>query len=291
MNSFITKYGKILDTIKLIAKKDNFLQQKRKPRLSDIEVIALSLFAECSGFDSECNLFRNLPTCVEGRIERSVFNKRRRALFPYYEEIRKKIASLLVMGNNKFVVDSMPLEICKNSRAKRSKICKEEHVTSPNQGFCASQNSYYYGYKLHAVCSTDGVFTSFDLTAASVHDVNYLKDIKYDYCDCTLIADKGYISKQYQIDLFTQSNIKLEVPYRNNQLDHQDSRPIFRIKRKRIETLFSQLCDQFMIRRNYAKKFNGFRARLISKILSLTCLQFINLQLGRNINNLKSLTF
>jgi len=30
---------------------------------------------------------------------------------------------------------------------------------------------------------------------------------------------------------------------------------IFKKKKKRIETLFSQLCSQFMIRRNYAKTF------------------------------------
>jgi hypothetical protein len=46
-------------------------------------------------------------------------------------------------------------------------------------------------------------------------------------------------------------------------------------KRKRIATLFSQLCDQFMIRRNYAKTFSGFKTRIISKITSLTVIQYI----------------
>jgi len=35
---------------------------------------------------------------------------------------------------------------------------------------------------------------------------------------------------------------------------------IFETKsRKRIEALFSQLCDQFMIRRSYAKTFEGVK--------------------------------
>lgn len=205
-----------------------------------------------------------------------------------YEDIRRKLSSVLLKDNNRFVVDSMPLEICKKSRASRSKICKENPYATPDIDYCASQQMYYYGYKLHAVCSTNGVFTSFDLTAASVHDVNYLKDIKYDYCDCTVIGDKGYISRDYQLDLFSSSNITLEVPYRKNQYDTSELNTNYRIKRKRIETLFSQLCDQFMIRRNYAKLFNGFKTRIISKILSLTCLQLINMNSGRNINNLKS---
>ncbi|MCT3649484.1 transposase, partial [Elizabethkingia anophelis] len=57
--------------------------------------------------------------------------------------------------------------------------------------------------------------------------------------------------------------------------------------RKRIETLFSQLCDQFMIRRNYAKSFEGFKTRLLAKITALTVVQFINKLNNRNINNLK----
>jgi len=40
-----------------------------------------------------------------------------------------------------------------------------------------------------------------------------------------------------------------------NQHDDQKRPYSFRKTRKRIETLFSQLCDQFLIRRNYAKSF------------------------------------
>jgi len=46
--------------------------------------------------------------------------------------------------------------------------------------------------------------------------------------------------------------------------------------RKRIETLFSQLTDQFLIIRNYAKITTGLFARIISKISVLTILQYVN---------------
>ena len=39
--------------------------------------------------------------------------------------------------------------------------------------------------------------------------------------------------------------------------------------RKRIETDFSQLCDQFMIIRNYAKDTIGLFTRIIGKISAL----------------------
>ena len=182
----------------------------------------------------------------------------------------------------------MPLEVVKLSRSTRSKICKEEFYTSPNKGFCASQNMHYYGYKIHAVCSLVGVFKSFDISKASVHDVHYLKDIKNQFNDCVVLGDKGYLSADYQLDLFESKRIKLEVPMRKNQHGYQKQAYIFRKKRKRIETLFSQLCDQFMIRRNYAKTFQGFKTRILSKLTSLTIIQFINkFVFDRNINKLK----
>jgi len=47
----------------------------------------------------------------------------------------------------------------------------------------------------------------------------------------------------------------MEVPMRKNQLGYQKQPFIFGKSRKRTETLFSQLCDRFMIRKNYAKSF------------------------------------
>ncbi|KAA6336588.1 hypothetical protein EZS27_015270 [termite gut metagenome] len=75
---------------------------------------------------------------------------------------------------------------------------------------------------------------------------------------------------------------------RKNQHEYKKQDFIFRKSRKRIETLFSPLCDQFMIRRNYAKSFDGFKNRILSKIRALTIIQLINKLNNKNINNLKT---
>ena len=72
------------------------------------------------------------------------------------------------------------------------------------------------------------------------------------------------------------ANIKLDTPMRSNQKNYHKQKYIFSKSRKRIETLFSQLCDQFKIRNNYAKSFNGFKTRILSKITALTFIQFVN---------------
>ena len=288
MNDFNASYKKILHVLKTITGKENFLNQRRKPKLTDIELIAINLTAEYLSIDSECQLFRKLPCKLKRKIERSVYNRRRRRLFFVIEEIRKKLSDQFNKYENYYIVDSMPLEVVKLSRSNRSKICKEDFHTSPDKGYSASQKMYYYGYKLHAVCSIDGVIKSFDLTKASVHDVHYLNDIKTQLKNCVLLGDKAYISTEHQLDLFESCGIKLEVPMRQNQNKYKPQPNIFRRTRKRIETIFSQLCDQFMIRRNYAKSFNGFKTRILSKITSLTLIQFLNkFVLKRKINNIK----
>ena len=61
--------------------------------------------------------------------------------------------------------------------------------------------------------------------------------------------------------------------------------------RKRIETLFSQLCDQFMIIRNYAIDTDGLFARIIGKISALIILQYINYKNEKPIGRVKYALF
>ena len=293
MNNFKANYNKILEVLKSITEKEQFLKQKRKPKLKDIELIAMNLTAEYMSIDSECQLFREISIDLKNKIERSVYNRRKRKLFFAMEFIRKELSNKFTEFENYFVVDSMPLEVVKLSRSNRSKICKEEFYSAPNRGFYASQNMHYYGYKIHAVCSIEGVFKSFDISKASVYDIHYLKDIKNKFNNCVILADKGCLSADYQLDLFESKQIKLEVPMWKNQYNYKKQAYIFRKKRKRIETLFSQLCDLpivigIMIRRNYAKSFQGFKTRILSKLTSLTIIKIINkFVFDRNINNLK----
>ena len=69
----------------------------------------------------------------------------------------------------------------------------------------------YYGYKIHDLCGISGVIHYYDMTAANVHDLKYLKDVQWEYNDCTILGDKGYLSAPVQLDLFETANITLDV--------------------------------------------------------------------------------
>ncbi len=249
-----------------------------KPKFSDLDIITLSLISDSLFIDSEHYLFKKLhsESVFPNLIERSVYNKRKRSLAHWINEVRKALVDKLVLYEDTFVLDSMPVEICKFARAKRIKVCKEHEQTSPAFGYCAAQKQTYYGYKLHGVCTMGGVITDFDLSKANMADIHYLNDIRDQYHNCTLLGDKGYLSDELQTELFEANRLLLNTPMRANQKQFRKQPAVFRKIRKRIETIFSQLCDQFMIRRNYAKTFQGLATRILSKITAFTLLQYIN---------------
>jgi len=211
--------------------------------------------------EEEANLYRNdlgVPNMmttsmvddkikVEHKIERSVYNKRKRNLAPFIEKLRRKIAAKFNEFEDVFLIDSMPLEVCKMSRSTRAKICNEDFHSAPDKGFCASQQMYFYGYKLHAICSLSGVFESIDITKASVHDIHYLKDLFTETespenikgldigvganCIYPLLANKIYNWKMVGADTDTaaiasaRANVKAaEVPKDSIEIRHQLNR-------------------------------------------------------------------
>lgn len=275
----------------LIIADGNFKFYPNKPKMSDCEILALSLCSEAMSIDSEnyfwgkimsqANEFPNL-------IDRSNYNRRRRNLINFHNLLTQKIADELNEDENVFIVDSMPLPVCNIARAGRSNVLRKDFETSPDKGYSAITKTYFYGYKLHLITSLKGVYKSIDITKASVHDIHYLNDVNESRMNnCTLLGDKGYLSSECKSDLFHISKIKLETPKRRNQTDFTKYPYVFSKSRKRIETQFSQLTDQFLIKRNYAKTFLGLCTRIWSKIAAFTVLQSFNFNNDKPLNHIK----
>ena len=90
--------------------------------------------------------------------------------------------------------------------------------------------------------------------------------------------------------LYNESDLceTLKVKHYNASKIRTTSICIHKIQ-KRIEILFSQEFDHFLIRRNYAKIFEGFKRRILVKKRALTLVQYINKFIFyRPINNIKN---
>jgi hypothetical protein len=177
-----------------------------------------------------------------------------------------------------YIVDSIPLPICKISREKQSTVCRRPtDKLKASKGFSATEKQYYIGYKMHLITNSSGVFQQAELLPAHVHDITFLKNLKQTHLiDCKLIGDRAYRSDPLQLALFEDFDIELHVPYRKNQKDFKAYPQTLRIQRKRIETVFSQYCDQHKIKRNLAKSFWGLEIRIFTKIAAMTFKHYWN---------------
>ena len=271
----------------------NFKHYPNQPKATDIEIIALTLAAESQGIISENYLFQILDSDYKSYRQtlpdRSNYNRRKRALQPFIDELSRKVSDELNIGQEIYIIDSMPLPIARYARKNKIKIMMEDLDFKPAVGYSAIDKTNYIGYKLNLTVSSNGVVNNLALTQANVHDVKTLEMMTKGFInDVKLLGDKGYIAKNVQLSLFEEFKIKVITPPRNNQMGPSPWTPRDRRIRKRIETTFSQFCDQFRMKLNFAKSFHGFYTRIVTKIAAFTFLQYMNHLNDKPLNRTKS---
>ena len=194
MHNIKTNFDIIFDICKSIFKEDvfddgNFFKYPNKPKMSDIQLVALSLTAESLSIDSENHLFNKLKHEYFDEffvlIDRRNYNRRRKKLSGFISQFGLKVNNIINPNCAKFIVDSMPLPICKNARKIRTTICMDNPDCLPATGYHAISKAYYYGHKMHIITSADGVPVTVAITPANVADIDFLKfDEILDISDC-----------------------------------------------------------------------------------------------------------
>ena len=128
MRNFITNFVRILGICKDFAKNrvnelGNVPRYGVVPKFSDLEAVVLGITAETFGFGSENLLFhRQHNECKEdlpNLISCRQFNARRKLTARLAEEIRKEVASAIDGSKDVSCIDSKPVKVCRNARAKR----------------------------------------------------------------------------------------------------------------------------------------------------------------------------
>ena len=109
----------------------------------------MSILAEIISLDSENWMFSKLKDDLllifPELIDRSNYNRRKRRLNVYINSISEWVAQQI---DRKVILDSIPLQICMNSRILRSKICKEDSNLQPSRSYNPSLKMHYYGFKM-----------------------------------------------------------------------------------------------------------------------------------------------
>ena len=141
MRNFIANFVRILSICKEFAgnrvnEHGNVPRCGVVPNSSDLEVIALGITAEAFGFDSVNLLFHRLQHVskkeVPNLISRRQFNARRKLTARIAEEIRKDVAVAIDSSEEVFCIDSKPVKVCQDARAKRCAMGRDNPDAAPD---------------------------------------------------------------------------------------------------------------------------------------------------------------
>lgn len=239
-------------------------------KMSDSEIITLSICGELAGIDSENAWYsfvkRNYRHLFPRLCSRTRFNRTRRALLQVTELLRQKLThSFPIPTSRYFVIDSFPLPVCKFGRVR---YCRSFRVDGANYGKCPSKKETYFGFKVHALITIEGYITAFEITPASVDDREGLRDFAENHLCLTVLGDRGYTGEQLWEDMQEKGICLMSLKPSNhkNNWPKEVRQVIFRFRR-RIETVFSQLSEQLNAEKVLAKSFRGLCTRLQNKIL------------------------
>jgi hypothetical protein len=125
-----------------------------------------------------------------------------------------------MFGDDVWIADSTPVE-CGRSRetAKRSDL-----AGFAEYGYCASHSRYFWGLRLHLLCTLHGLPIAAAVTGAKADERHVLlgmlddADLAHQIAGTTLIADKNYYGRDFETTL-TAAGIDLLRPTRKGRKD------------------------------------------------------------------------
>jgi hypothetical protein len=253
-------------------------------RLSDSEVLALALFQQLRGVESErsflretARFFSHLFPGVLG-LHPSSFHRRVRKLRRYLEPLRRAIVPELVGEPETLIVDSTLLEVLHPRQVGQS-------AGFDGAAWVRWGTFSVYGVKLHMLCATNRVPISYELTAANTAEVRLTKELLEEAnlgeeeVARKLLADLAYRSEDLAEEL-AGSGIALVTSEAGGRQPGV---------RQQVEIAFSSLKRVFGLGETLATSIVGLASRIAAKITAYTYAFYVNRLLGRPQGRIKEL--
>ena len=246
------------------------------PRLSDAELVTLSVMQALLGFTSEARWLRHAQTHLRHLFpylpQQPGYNKRLRGAAPLIRHaIRALAAGTTAWTDDVQVVDSTPVE-CGRSRetAKRSDLAGWAEY-----GYCASHSRYFWGLRLHLVCTLHGLPVAFALTGAKADERDVLRGMLTAGPDLittrpgqTLIGDKNYYGRDFEAAMAGAGTTLLR-PARKGEPARAGAH-LFKPLRQIIESVNDTFKGQLDLEQHGGHTPAGVVVRVLQRILALT---------------------
>jgi hypothetical protein len=244
--------------------------------LSDAELLAMAVMSALLGFTSERRWLRYVSKNLAGMFPRTIgqsgYNKRmRKAFFLFIRVIRMLAMDTSLWGDDVWVVDSTPVE-CGRSRET---VTRSDAAGWAEYGYCASHSRYFWGLRLHLVCTLTGLPELFALAGAKADERETLlgmleagRDIADSHPGQVLIGDKNYFGRNFEEEL-TRRELDLLRPVRKGEA-RRAGQHLLKPLRQVIESVNWTFKGQLDLERHGGKTPAGILARVLARILALT---------------------
>lgn len=262
---------------------DDWLRSRRhkesaQRRVFDAEVMTTAITAARffgGNFESASDLLAG-PAYFGQRLSRSHFNRRLHAVawvlesfFDWLGHVHKQ-AYTQASDDKAFLIDSCPMAACDNIRIDRCRLYPKTATADAFRGYTHSKRRFFYGLKLHAITTADGVPVEVSLTPGSYSDTKHLRQLEIDLPEgAILYADKAYNEYFTEDVLADAANITLLPQRKTNSTRAVPAyvEYVQHVYRKRIETTFSRL-GQLVPKSIHAVTARGFELKVFLFVLA-----------------------
>jgi len=201
---------------------------------------------------------------LSGTLSASRFNRRLHALGGWLGLLLETLGALFAQGEV-FLLDSMPVPVCRRARARRSRKLRGRDCC----GYCAAKRERFFGGRLHLVCTTGGVPVAFDLVPGGLHDLTPVHERTHGLpAGAAVYADKAYNAAGDEASILADADVRL-VPIRkaNMRPNLWADKLALRAWRTRIETLYRHL-ETMGLQRLHARTNPGLERKVHASLLA-----------------------
>lgn len=220
------------------------------------------------------NIERAYKTLKDGRyigkeLSKGQLNVRLHAIETqmWHDLIRFAYEQRQLLGLSKeFIVDSFPINVCRNIRINRCRIYEGEEF----RGYNASKKEYFYGLKVNMIATAEGQPFEVMLCPGKYHDSEPFKLMHLDLPEgSNFYGDSAYTDYEKEEEL-RKRGVRVIIERKANSCrphlfeDWQDLKRF----RRTIETAFSQI-SAFLPKKIHAVTDSGFELKVMGFVIAL----------------------
>lgn len=259
----------------------------RPPKLTDAELLTLAVAQVLLGVRSEARWLRFVPTMLPGAFPylpgQSGYNKRLRNALPLVKKLIRVLALDTDLWDDPvWVIDSTPVE-CARSRPT---VTRSNLAGWAGYSYCASHSRFFWGLRLHLIATPAGLPITWALVDPKIDERQVLiaaldhdRTLTAGRRGLTIIADKGYTSRELDSYLTERGVALLRPSYRNRT--PRPGEHLLKPVRQLVESIFDTLKGQLDLELHGGRSIDGVGVRVGQRLLAMTAAIWHNRATGQ----------